>query len=97
MGGISPREILVDGHMGLDGNIGSMEGRDNSVECDDSQRGVTHPRDMMFRTSGPWSSYKSKGAQPKEGIESLGKEIWRTNRGKSKVTNLTKVANMEDK
>jgi hypothetical protein len=41
-----------------------------------SRRGATHPRDMMFRTSDPWSSYKSKGTQPNESM-ALEQEIWR--------------------
>jgi hypothetical protein len=43
----------------------------------DSRRGMMNPRDKMFHTSDPSSPYKSKGAQPKEGIKHFGQVIWR--------------------
>jgi hypothetical protein len=42
-----------------------------------SQRGMTHPKYIMLFISDPWSFYKNKGAQLKEGRE-YWQETWRT-------------------
>jgi hypothetical protein len=57
MGNNGQRDVMVDGRMSSFRCTGSTEGHENSIECDDSQRGVTHPKDNMFCTSDPWSPY----------------------------------------
>jgi hypothetical protein len=67
-----PRDMMVDGHVGLDGCTGSMEGAMSHLSVG-SQRGMTHPKDMTFHTSDPWSSYKSKGHTTKGRHRRFGK------------------------
>jgi hypothetical protein len=74
MGCVGPRDERLMGVWAWMGAPGPWRGVTSWLSVG-SRRGVTHPRDMMFHTSDPWSPYKSKGAQPKEGIEHFGKRF----------------------
>jgi hypothetical protein len=71
-----PRDKRLMGAWALDGCTRSTEGHNELVECGFT-KGHDTPKRHMFHTSDPWSSYKSKGTQPRGGIEHFWQEIWR--------------------
>jgi hypothetical protein len=65
---IGPINMMVDGNASLDECTRYTEGWDELLECGFMEGHDTPKRDDVY-TTGAWSSYNRKGAQPKEGIE----------------------------